>query len=113
MSLTNVTPSTGKQTAVSINLNRLRLRPRDCVVYWSAAAGAVKMDTIDAHASQDGNWFTIDGERLIVTAIWARIPDTFSEGDRAAVMADFASFGRGTLTIFEIMGVCDRHGLDV
>jgi hypothetical protein len=116
MSLTNVTPSTGVQRPVAVRLNRLRLRPGDRVVYWSDAAAAVKIDTIDAYASQDGNYFAIDGERVIVIRIWARAPqphtpeDCTAEQD-AAVIADFAAYGRSVLSIFEIMDVCDKHGL--
>lgn len=110
MSLTNVTPSTGKQRPVGINLNRLRLKAGDRVVYWSDDAGAVKIETIDAHASPDGNYFAIDGERVIVIRIWARVPDDANE---AAIIADFSSFGRSVISIFEIQDVCERNGLAV
>lgn len=111
MSLTNLTPSTGAQRGAAINLNRLRLRPGELVVYWSNDADAVKIETIDAYASQDGNYFTIDGERVLVIRIWARIPERFTEGQRAAVIADFSSYGRAVLSIFEIMAACDQHRL--
>lgn len=107
-----LTPSTGAMRASGINLNRLRLRPGDRVVYWSPAKRAYRVDVIDAYSDQSGNWFTIDGEPLIVTNIHARVPaeidarrvqDAFAEAVRVA--------GRHAFTPAERTAICDAAGL--
>ena len=108
MSLVQHTPSSGKQVEVQLSLNRMRLRPGDRVVYWSDWASAPKVDTIDCYSDMSGNWFTINGEKTLVTLIWARVP----EGrDDAAVVETFAAVGRRDIAMNEVDAIVRQLGL--
>lgn len=111
MSLTNITPSTGRREAVSINLNALRVRPGDVVVYWSKKQEAVAISSIDTFGSDDGNRFMIDDENIFVTSIYAKLPRDWTLDQARAIRDDFASFGREIITGAERLAVRDRHGL--
>jgi hypothetical protein len=111
MSMTNLTPSTGRREAVSINLNALRVKPEDRVVYWSPAAKGVAIGTVIDYASADGNWFLIDVGRIFATSIYAKLPASVTDAQAEAIRADFAAFGRQVITGFERISVRDRHEL--
>ena len=91
-----------------LSLNRMRLRPGDRVVYWSKAAAGPRVDTIDCYSDMSGNWFTIDGERTLVTLIWARVPDG---ADHDAIVAAFAAIGRRDITMNEVDALVRQLGL--
>lgn len=110
MTLTNITPSTGEARPVSMNLNALKIRPGDHVVYWSAGVGIRDGIVSDWHHG-DQNTFVIDGEPVFVTLIYARLRDDMTPGQLAAVITDFASLRRKIITGYERMQIRDRHGL--
>lgn len=111
MTLWNITPSSGRVRPTSINLNRLKLRPGDRVVYWSAIATTAKIGEIDAYATRDGNHFVIAGETVFVTVIWARMPESCTVEQEEAIAGAFAAIGRPTISWAERIRLCNLHGL--
>ena len=109
MSMVNTTPSTGKRTAVHFNMNRLRLQPGDRVIYWSVTDECMKIDDIAAYHGTSGNWFTVDGETVFVTDMFARVP---KKRDEPAIIAAFAEPGRRTLATHERAALCRKYRLD-
>lgn len=108
MSMINVTPSSGRREAVHFDLNRMRVKPGERVVYWSEWASAPRVETIDAYWDKSGNWYTIDGEKIFVTYIWARVPDG---RDHDAIVAAYAAIGRRELAINEVLALAKQLGL--
>lgn len=112
MNMTSLTPSTGERRPVAFDLNRLKLKPGELVVYWSHTAQQPRIDTIDGYDGDDGNVFVIAGERVVVVAIWARIPDGFDDAQRAAIIGDIAAIGRPNLTFAERTAITAKYGLE-